>query len=182
MTGYRAFNRYFVKTMPVMSPGFEIETEITIHSLDKKFKVKEVETDYRDRPDGSESKLNTFKDGIKVLKTIFWLFKDYKPFMFFNIISSMFLGLGILIGIPTIIEFIQTKYVSKVPSAILASGLIILSFIIFMCGLILDTMAYYNKQNYENLLNQYKLGQDKLEQNKYNQYESKENNKQYANT
>lgn len=161
MTGYRAFNRYFVKTMPVMSPGFEIETEITIHALDKKFRIKEVEIDYRDRPEGSQSKLNTFKDGFKVLKTIFWLFKDYKPFLFFNIFSLIFFILGLIIGIPTIVEFIKTGYVSKVPSAILASGLIILSFLSFMCGLLLDTLSYFNRQNYENLLNQYLLSQKK---------------------
>jgi glycosyltransferase involved in cell wall biosynthesis len=149
MTGYRAFNKFFVKSFPVMSPGFEIETELSIHSLDKRFKIKEIPIDYRDRPEGSESKLNTFSDGIKVLKTIFTLFKDYKPFTFFTTWSILFLVLGLLVGIPVIVEYINIRYVSKVPSAVLAVGFMILAVLSFTCGLILDTVVSNNRKQYE---------------------------------
>lgn len=149
MTGYRAFDKFFVKAMPVMSPGFEIETEMSIHALDKNFLIKEVAIDYRDRPEGSESKLNTVSDGIKVLKMIFTLFKDYKPLLFFGIWSVLFLIAGLAVGIPVIAEFINTQYIDRVPSAILAVGLIILSVLSFACGLILDTVAASYKKQYE---------------------------------
>lgn len=149
MTGYRAFDRLFVKSMPVMSAGFEIETEMSLHALDKKFKIKEVPIDYRDRPEGSESKLNTFSDGFKVLKMIFTLFKEYKPFQFFSFWSGFFLVLGLAIGSPVIYEFIATHYITKVPSAILAVGLVILSVLSFVCGLILDAISTQNKKQYE---------------------------------
>lgn len=149
MTGYRGFNKFFVKSFPVMSPGFEIETELSIHSLDRRFKIKEIPIDYRDRPEGSESKLNTFTDGVKVLKTIFTLFKDYKPYTFFSIWSSLFLVLGLLVGIPVIVEYFSTHYVFKVPSAILAVGFIILAMLSYICGLILDTVVSNSRKQYE---------------------------------
>jgi glycosyltransferase involved in cell wall biosynthesis len=149
MTGYRGFNKLFVKSFPVMSPGFEIETELSIHSLDKRFLIKEVAIDYRDRPEGSESKLNTFKDGYKVLKTIFTLFKDYKPLVFFVIWASIFFLLGLLAGIPVILEFIRTGFIAKFPSAILAVGLILLSINSLTCGLILDTVASNSRKQFE---------------------------------
>jgi glycosyltransferase involved in cell wall biosynthesis len=154
MTGYRAFDREFVKSIPVLSPGFEIETEMTIHALDKKFLIKEIPIDYRDRPDGSFSKLNTFRDGLKVLKTIFMLFKDYKPLRFFGIASLIFLVLGLAAGLPVIIEFVRTSYIRKVPSAILAVGLVILSTLSFAMGIILDTIVKQHRQMYELILNQ----------------------------
>ncbi|MBA2874597.1 DPM/DPG synthase family glycosyltransferase [Thermaerobacillus caldiproteolyticus] len=154
MTGYRAFDKWFVKSMPVMSPGFEIETEMSIHALDKKFLIKEVPIDYRDRPEGSESKLNTFSDGWKVLKMIFTLFKDYKPFLFFSLWSALFFILGLAVGIPVIVEFIQTNFITRVPSAILAVGLMIFALLSFACGLILDTVASAQRKQYELELNQ----------------------------
>jgi len=154
MTGYRAFDQLFVKSMPVMSSGFAIETEMSIHSLDKKFLIKEVPIDYRDRPEGSESKLNTFSDGFKVLKMIFTLFKEYKPFVFFSLWTLIFILFGLLVGVPVITEFIQTGFVSKVPSAILATGFMILGVISFACGLILDVMSATNRKQYELELNQ----------------------------
>jgi glycosyltransferase involved in cell wall biosynthesis len=157
MTGYRGFNRKFVKSMPVLSDKFEIETEMSIHALDKKFLIKEIAIDYRDRPAGSESKLNTFSDGYKVLKTIFMLFKDYKPLLFFNIISLTFLVFGLFAGIPVLVEFAETRYITKVPSAILAVGLVISSMLSFMCGIILDTIGKYQKANYELYLNGVKV-------------------------
>lgn len=157
MTGYRAFNRYFVKTMPVLSGGFEIETEMSIHALDKKFLLKEIPIDYRDRPEGSSSKLNTYKDGIKVLKTIVSLFKDYKPLPFFLTISIVSFIIGLLIGIPVIVEFFSTHFIDKIPSAILALGFILISILLITNGLILDTLVKQNRQNYELFLNQYKM-------------------------
>ena len=154
MTGYRAFDQLFVKSMPVMSSGFAIETEMSIHSLDKKFLIKEVPIDYRDRPEGSESKLNTFSDGFKVLKMIFTLFKEYKPFVFFSLWTIIFILFGLLVGVPVITEFIQTGFVSKVPSATLATGFMILGVISFACGLILDVMSATNRKQYELELNQ----------------------------
>lgn len=149
MTGYRAFSKMFVKNMPVLSEKFEIETEMTLHALDKRFIIKEVPIEYRDRPSGSVSKLNTIKDGIKVLKKIVKMYKDYKPMSFylcFAIISAL---LGIVVGIPVIIEYIKYKYVYKVPSAILAMGLITLSIIIGQCGVILDTVEKQHRESYE---------------------------------
>ena len=154
MTGYRAFDQLFVKSMPVMSSGFAIETEMSIHSLDKKFLIKEVPIDYRDRPEGSESKLNTFSDGFKVLKMIFTLFKEYKPFVFFSLWTIIFILFGLLVGVPVITEFIQTGFVSKVPSATLATGFMILGVLSFACGLILDVMSATNRKQYELELNQ----------------------------
>jgi glycosyltransferase involved in cell wall biosynthesis len=153
MTGYRGFSREFVKAMPVLSGKFEIETEMSIHALDKKFLIKEVAIDYRDRPEGSESKLNTFSDGFKVLKTIFMLFKDYKPLIFFNIITLIFLFLGLVVGIPVLVEFAGTRYITKVPSAILAVGLVISSMLTFISGIILDTIVKHQRANYELYLN-----------------------------
>src|SRR5690606_9811573 len=135
MTGYRAFDRLFVKSLPVTSPGFEIETEMSIHALDNKFLIKEVAIDYRDRPEGSESKLNTVQDGIKVLRIIFTLFKDYKPYLFFTSWAAVFLILGLIAGVPVIVEYAQTSFVTRVPSAILAVGLVMVSMLSFACGL-----------------------------------------------
>ena len=161
MTGYRAFNRFFVKTMPVMSEGFQIETEMSIHALDKKFRLKEIPIEYRDRPNGSESKLNTFRDGYRVIKTLLGLFKDYKPLLFFGSISVFSLVLGLLVGIPVIVEFVLTRFITKVPSAILAVGFIVVSVTSLSCGLILDTISATSKRNYELYLNNYKEMQRK---------------------
>ncbi|MCO4588502.1 hypothetical protein Si084_01004 [Streptococcus infantarius subsp. infantarius] len=149
MTGYRGFNRLFVKTFPVLSPGFEIETELSIHSLDKRFKLVEVPITYQDRPEGSESKLNTFGDGFKVLKMIFNLFKDYKPLLFFSLVTGILLILGLLIGMPVIGEFAKTGMIHKMPSAILATGLMILAALSFVSGFILDTLVRQNRMQYE---------------------------------
>jgi len=149
MTGYRAFNRTFVKSMPILSAGFEIETEMSIHALDKRFLIKELPIDYRDRPEGSFSKLNTFKDGIRVMKTIFMLFKDYKPLIFFSLWALLFLIFGLIIGIPVIIQFFETGIVPKLPSAVLAVGLVVLAMLSLICGLILDTLVQQNRRLYE---------------------------------
>ena len=153
MTGYRVFNKIFVKNMPVMSPKFEIETEMSLHALDKKFIIKEIPIVYRDRPAGSESKLNTVSDGIKVVKTIVKMFKDFKPRQFFWVIALIFVILGCIVGIPVIVEFAKTGYITKVPSAVLATGIMIFAIIIAQCGVVLDTVVKQHRENYElNLL------------------------------
>lgn len=149
MTGYRGFNKLFVKTFPVLSPGFEIETELSIHALDKRFKLVEVPIIYKDRPEGSESKLSTFSDGFKVLKMIFNLFKDYKPLLFFSLLTVLFFILGLLVGIPVITEFANTGFIDKLPSAVLATGLMILGALSFVAGFILDTVVRQNRMQYE---------------------------------
>ncbi|WP_159723082.1 glycosyltransferase family 2 protein [Enterococcus sp. CSURQ0835] len=159
MTGYRGFNRIFVKSFPVMSSGFQIETEFTIHALDKRFKLVEIPIDYRDRPEGSESKLNTFSDGFKVLKTIFKMCKDYKPMFFFSIWFALFFILGLLVGMPVIVEFVKTGYITKVPSAVLATGIMILALLLLVTGFILDTVVTDDKKQYE--LNLYRLYAEK---------------------
>lgn len=138
MTGYRAYSKRFVKCMPVMSDGFQIETEMTIFSLVYRMNVVEIPITYRDRPAGSTSKLNTFSDGFKVLVTLFNLFKDYRPFLFFGMVSLIFCIAGLIVGLPVIVEFINTSYITKVPSAILAASLIVIAFIILLVGVILD--------------------------------------------
>lgn len=153
MTGYRVFNKKFVKNMPVMSQKFEIETEMSLYALDKRYIIKEIPIIYRDRPDGSCSKLNTVSDGFKVIKTIIKMFKDYKPLQFFSLIASILFIFGLIIGIPVISEFVQTGYITKVPSAILATGVILFAVISEQCGIILDTVVKQNKEQYElNLL------------------------------
>lgn len=153
MTGYRVFNKRFVKNMPVLSEKFEIETEMSLYALDKRYIIKEIPIIYRDRPEGSVSKLNTFGDGIKVIKTIIRMFKDYMPFKFFGIIALILILLGLIVGIPVLIEFFETSYITKVPSAILATGLMSLAAISFQCGIILNTVTRQHRENYElNLL------------------------------
>ena len=149
MSGYRAFNKKFVKNMPVASEGFEIETEMTLHTLDKKFLLKEIPIDYRDRPEGSFSKLNTFSDGTRVLKTIFWVFKDYKPLAFFTFLSIIFFILSLIVGIPVIMEFIDTSYITKIPSAILSVGIMLVSILFLFSGFILDTIVKQHRESYE---------------------------------
>ena len=153
MTGYRVFNKRFVKNMPVLSPKFEIETEMSLYALDKKYIIKEIPIVYRDRPEGSSSKLNTVGDGIKVVKTIARMFKDYKPFKFFGLIAIILFIIGLAIGIPVLVEFFKTAYITKVPSAILATGFMGLAAVSLQCGIVLDTITRQHKEDYElNLL------------------------------
>jgi len=148
MTGYRVFNKKFVKNMPINSSGFEIETEMTLHTLDKRFNIKEIPIEYRDRPKGSFSKLNTYSDGIKVLKTILWVFKDYRPLAFFSLFSFFFFVLGLFMGIPVLLEFFETSLISKIPSAILSVGLMIISILALFSGFILDTIVKQHREDY----------------------------------
>ena len=148
MTGYRVFNKKIVKNLPITTKKFEIETEMTLQALDKNYIIQEIPIEYKDRPNGSKSKLNTISDGMKVIREIIRLFKDYKPLKFFMILALILFILGLTVGIPVIIEFIRTNYIAKVPSAILATGLILLSVIFGQCGIILDTFVKRNKENY----------------------------------
>lgn len=163
MSGYRAFNKIFVKNIPILSPKFEIETEITLSALDKRFIIKEIPIIYRDRPEGSVSKLNTLQDGIKVSKTILKMYKDYKPRKFFLFISFILFILGLLVGIPVIVEFAKTHFITKVPSAILATGFMMMAAISLQCGLTLDTISKANKEKYE--LNLIRYGEKENEKN-----------------
>ncbi|MFZ2756212.1 MAG: glycosyltransferase [Atopobiaceae bacterium] len=149
MTGYRAFNRAFAKTLPVLSPGFEIETELSIHAIDKRWRIRQVPIVYRDRPEGSESKLNTVSDGMKVLGMIFSLFKDYKPLGFFSLLALIFLVVGLILGIPIIGEFNATHMVARFPTAILAVSFVGLAALSLACGLILDTVVKGHRRDWE---------------------------------
>ncbi len=149
MTGYRAFSKKFVKCMPVMSDGFQIETEMTIFALTCNMLVVNVPITYRDRPEGSESKLNTFSDGFKVLLTLFNLFKDNRPFLFFGSISIIIFIIGLFVGIPVINEFVKTAYITKVPSAVLAAALMLNSFLLFSVGIILDSIKNTKRYLFE---------------------------------
>lgn len=146
MTGYRSFSKKFVKCMPVMSDGFQIETEMTIFALTNNMQVVNIPITYRDRPEGSESKLNTYSDGFKVLLTLFNLFKDNRPFLFFGCLSLIIFILGLIVGVPVIDEFIKTSYITKVPSAVLAAALMINSFLMLSVGIVLD--AIKNEKRY----------------------------------
>ena len=154
MTGYRAFSKKFVKCMPVLSDGFQIETEMTIFALTSNMLVVNVPITYRDRPEGSESKLNTFSDGFKVLLTLFNLFKDNRPFLFFGSISIIIFIIGLLVGVPVINEFIKTAYITKVPSAVLAAALMINAFLLFSVGIILDSIKNTKRYLFECHMNE----------------------------
>ena len=152
MTGYRAFSYDFVKTFPVLSKGFEIETEMTIHALDKNFLLKEIPVEYRDRPDGSVSKLNTFSDGFKVLKTIGRLFKEYKPTIFFSIISLIFLIVSLIFGVPVFKEYFDTGLVPRYPTLIFSGFMLMIAILMFMCGIILEVVVKKHRQLFELIL------------------------------
>ena len=141
LSGYRVFSRRFVKSFPVLSSGFEIETEISVHSLEMRMPVAEVVTAYAARPEGSESKLNTYRDGWRILNTIFTLARYERPLLFFGAIAGLFAALSIGLGIPLVFEYLETGLVPRFPTAILATGLMILAALNGMCGLILDTVV-----------------------------------------
>lgn len=162
MTGYRAFSRDFVKTYPVLSKGFEIETEMTIHALDKNFYIKEIPVNYKDREAGSESKLSTVSDGIKVIMTIARLFEEHKPMLFFGIVSVVLLVLSLIIGIPVLVEFFNTGLVPRFPSLIVAGFLMIIAAMSFVAGVILQVVVTKHKELFEiNLNNLRMMGRQK---------------------
>lgn len=149
MTGCRAFSYEFVKTFPVLSAGFEIETEMTIHALDKNMKIDHVTVDYRDRPSGSESKLNTVSDGIKVLKTIVRLHRTYKPYSFFGLIAAALLILAVAFFIPVLVTYIQTGLVPNFPTLIVCCFTALAALLSFFTGLQLQNAVQKNKQDFE---------------------------------
>ncbi len=149
MSGYRVLSRRFVKNYPVLCDGFQLETDMTIFALDRKMPIVEVPIRYKDRPEGSESKLNTFADGSRVLLTIFNLYRHFYPLKYFSIIAGIFFFTGILCGLPVIYEYITYSYVYKVPSAILAATFMLLAIISFVCGLVLDSISKLNRELYE---------------------------------
>lgn len=149
MTGYRAFSYEFVKTFPILSRGFEIETEMSIHAIDKNMFVENVVIDYRDRPEGSESKLNTYSDGFKVIGTIIRLFRNYKPLAFFGWISLILAVLATGFFIPVMIEFIKTGCVAKFPTLIVCGFVMIAALLSLFAGLTLSTMKQKNRQDFE---------------------------------
>lgn len=161
MTGYRAFSYKFVKTFPVLSKGFEIETEMTIHTLDKNMGVENIIIEYRDRPQGSESKLSTYSDGFKVLKTIVSLYKNYKPFSFFCWVSLALILIGIIFLTPVLIDYIKTGLVPKMPSFVASIFFFIGAIQSFFGGMILQTMVKTSRQDFEIKLNEY---EDKYKQ------------------
>jgi len=152
MTGYRGFSYQFIKSFPVLSKGFEIETEMTIHAIDKNMQVENIIVDYRDRPEGSESKLNTITDGIKVIKTIISLLKNYRPMMFFSAISTVLFAIGIVLMIPVVITFFETGLVPRFPTLIFAVFLWLAAIQSFFAGLILDVTKQKNRHDFEMLL------------------------------
>ena len=149
MTGYRAFSYAFVKTYPVLSKGFEIETDMTIHAINRNMLVRNVVVDYRDRPDGSVSKLNTYSDGAKVLLTIARLYKNYKPFAFFGLISLVLLLLALTFFAPVLFEYIATGLVPRFPTLIVCVMALLASLQLFVAGLILSTLQEKDKRDFE---------------------------------
>jgi glycosyltransferase involved in cell wall biosynthesis len=141
LSGYRVFSRRFVKSFPAMSSGFEIETELTVHALELQLPVAEVATPYRIRVSGSVSKLRTYVDGLKILRLIVVLYKNERPFRFFSAIAGVFIAVALILGIPLVVTFIKTGLVLRQPTAILATGLVLLSALSFVSGLILDTVT-----------------------------------------
>ena len=152
MTGYRAMSRDYVKTCPVLSRGFEIETEMTIHALAKNFYIQEIPVNYKDREEGSESKLNTVSDGIKVIWTIARLFEEHKPMAFFGIISLLLFILALILGIPVLVEYFETGLVPRFPSLIVAGFLIIIAVMLVVCGIILQVVVRKNREIFELML------------------------------
>ncbi len=153
MTGYRAFSPLFAKSFPAISKGFEIETEMSIFALDKNMRLEIIPIKYRDRPEGSFSKLNTYSDGFKVLTTIIKLYKDYKPLQFFGMLSLIWFIIGGAMFIPVFAEFLSTGLVPRFPTLFVSICFMILATISLSCGLILDTVAKSNRKDFEIKLN-----------------------------
>ena len=149
MTGYRGMSRAFVKTMPVLSEGFQIETEISIHAVDRRWRILDIPIVYRDRPEGSVSKLDTVGDGIRVIMMIGTLFKDYRPLKFFSLVSLVFFAIGLILGIPVIQEYLATGLVLRFPTAILAVAFMFLCGLALATGFILDSVAKVERKEWE---------------------------------
>lgn len=149
MTGYRAMSRPFVKTFPVLSEGFQIETELSIHAVDHRWRIADVPVEYRDRPEGSVSKLNTVRDGLKVIAMIGTLFKDYRPLKFFSLVALLFCIGGLCAGMPVVTEYLATGLVPRFPTAILAAALMFMAALSLTTGFILDAVAKVERKQWE---------------------------------
>jgi glycosyltransferase involved in cell wall biosynthesis len=149
MSGYRVFNRRFVKSYPILVEGFEIETDMVLHALDKRFRIVELPVEYRDRPAGSFSKLNTYKDGARVIFTIVRILRYYRPFLFFGGLAIFFALSGLLAGAPVLLEFMRTGFILHIPLTILATGLEVVAVVMFAIGLILDSITNQDKCAFE---------------------------------
>ena len=146
LSGYRVFSRRFVKSFPSLSSGFETETEFTIHALELRMPLGEVETPYRDRGEGSSSKLSTYKDGARIFLTILHLVKEERPLQFFSLIAVLLFTTGVILGIPLFLEFRRTHLVPRLPTGVLATGIMMLSFLSLVCGLVLDSVSRGRKE------------------------------------
>lgn len=153
MTGYRAFSPLFVKNFPVISKGFEIETEMTIYALDKNIYIKEIPVEYRDRPEGSQSKLNTISDGLKVLNMIVQLYREYRPLGFFTCIAAILGAAGVIMFIPVFMDYLNTGLVERFPTLIVAGFIVVAALLFWMCGVILQVVVKKHKQLAEVLMN-----------------------------
>lgn len=162
MTGYRAFSYLFVKSFPVLSKGFEIETEMSIHAADKNMQVENVIVEYRDRPEGSVSKLNTFSDGFRVLKMIARMYQTYKPLNFFGMLSFILALLSVLFLIPVIIDYTKTGLVPHFPTLIVCGFTMLAAMQSFFSGLILNTMEQKNRRDFETSLQTIRIHRDEL--------------------
>lgn len=146
LSGYRVFSRRFVKSFPALSRGFEIETELTVHALELRMPIADMDTRYRERPEGSNSKLNTIRDGIRIVRTIFSLVKEERPLQLFGITSIVLALVSLALGYPLIVEFLKTGLVPRFPTAILSAAIMILSVLIFFSGLILDSVTHGRRE------------------------------------
>jgi hypothetical protein len=146
LSGYRVFSRRFVKSFPALASGFETETEFTVHALELKMPIGERPTRYRARPVGSQSKLRTWSDGLRILRTIFLLLKEERPLQFFAIAGTLLMLAGGFAALPVVLDFLATGLVPRLPTAVLAMGLVLLAFLSFACGLILDSVARGRKE------------------------------------
>ncbi len=145
MSGYRAFNRSFVKTYPILVEGFQIETDMTLHALHRRMRIAELPVEYQDRPAGSVSKLNTFSDGARVIFTIAQILRYYRPMVFFMALSMLFAVAGIVVAVPVFDDWFRTQYITHVPSAVLAATLETVAFLLMALGIILDSISHHEK-------------------------------------
>ena len=162
MTGYRAFSYLFVKSFPVLSKGFEIETEMTIHTVEKNMSVENMIIEYRDRPEGSESKLNTYSDGVKVLKTIGRLYKNYRPMNFFGIMSVLLFVLSLILFVPVFFKYLQTGLVPNFPTLIVSGFIALSALISFFSGLILSEIVEKERREYEFRLQTIEMSKERI--------------------
>jgi glycosyltransferase involved in cell wall biosynthesis len=149
MSGYRALSRGFVKSYPILVEGFQIETDMTLHALHRRMRIREIEVEYRDRPAGSVSKLNTLADGARVISTIAQILRFYRPLAFFSVLSALFASAGLLVAIPVFRDWLTSGYIEHVPSAVLAAALEIVAFSLLGVGLVLDSVAYHERRGSE---------------------------------